>query len=173
MLAENKHKILDVEGTLQKRREHLARCQMACRELLNSYPKAQPPPPFQETLEGGADSVSARAVSELKKMREADLSVELKLREESRVAYQAQVSHNFADLKAEWNAVESAGDLDAIGAEQKPEDSSAAFSSEAEGPSGFSTTGKPRALGPFLLTLLTISAAILALVVLVLSRSGD
>ncbi len=169
MLGENKHKILDVEGTLTSRREHLARCQMACKELLEKYGKAQAPPPFQETLEVGAESVSARSVAELKKMREGDLSVEMKLREESRLVYKAQVSESFADLKAKWHAAESHGDLDVVVAPGSPNDGSG-----PPGPTAPHTPGgeHSRSFGGHLLVVLMVTAALLGLAIFILSSRG-
>lgn len=80
---EERHEIVDLEATLAARREHLARCQMAMEELQGRYDATITPPPFQMTLASGSQALSEKAVAQLKSQREADLKVELELRQNS------------------------------------------------------------------------------------------
>ena len=77
---EERHPILDLEGTLATRREHLARCQMAMEELQGRYDVKTTPPPFQMTLASASEALSEAVIEELQAQRDADLSVESELR---------------------------------------------------------------------------------------------
>lgn len=83
---EQRHRILDIEKTLSARREHLARCQVAMRDLQGRYGANITPPPFQMTLAAGAEALGSKAVAELRVMRQADLDAEMQRRHESVVA---------------------------------------------------------------------------------------
>jgi hypothetical protein len=83
---ESRHRVLDVEKTLSARREHMTRCQMTMRDLQGRYGANLTPPPFQMTLASGSDAISARAVAELRGMRDRDLEAEMQRRHESVVA---------------------------------------------------------------------------------------
>jgi hypothetical protein len=86
MPDEEPRRVLDVEKTLAARREHLARCQMAMRDLQGRYPASLTPPPFNYVMAQGAESVSARAVAELKGQRARDLERDAQRRQDSLVA---------------------------------------------------------------------------------------
>lgn len=81
-----RHRILDVGRTLSARREHLARSQMAVRDLRGRYPSELTPPPFEMSLAMAGDAVSARALAELKGMRARDLDTEQMRRSDSVIA---------------------------------------------------------------------------------------
>lgn len=83
---EDRHRILDVGRTLSARREHLARSQMAMRDLLARYDADLTPPPFPMDLAQAGDAVSKRAEAELRGMRARDLDVESQRRNDSVVA---------------------------------------------------------------------------------------
>lgn len=81
-----RHRVLDVAGTLSARREHLARTQMAMKDLMGRFPAELTPPPFEMTLNQAGDAVSPRALAELKGMRTRDLEVESLRRADSVVS---------------------------------------------------------------------------------------
>ncbi len=81
-----RHRILDVGRTLAARREHLARSQMAMRDLMGRFPAEITPPPFELSLTQARDAVSPRAVGELKGMRARDEETEQLRRSDSVVA---------------------------------------------------------------------------------------
>jgi predicted nucleic acid-binding Zn ribbon protein len=80
LLEEDRHRILDVEGTLAARREHLARCQMAMKKLQERYDSTSAAPPFQMSLASASAALSEAVVDDLRLRREADLTIELELR---------------------------------------------------------------------------------------------
>jgi hypothetical protein len=84
--ADQRHRVLDVEGTLSARREHLARCQMSMRDLQGRYRADITPPPFQMTMAMAGEAVSSKSVAELQGMRERDVQIELGRRHDSVVA---------------------------------------------------------------------------------------
>ena len=81
-----RHRILDVGKTLAARREHLARSQMAVRDLRGRYSSQLTPPPFEMSIAQAGDAVSPRALAELKGMRARDLDTEGLRRADSVVA---------------------------------------------------------------------------------------
>jgi hypothetical protein len=80
---EDRHQILDLEATLAARREHLARCQMAMKELQARYDSTSTAPPFRMSLASASSALSEAVVDELRARRETDLSVEVELRRAS------------------------------------------------------------------------------------------
>jgi hypothetical protein len=62
-------RIIDVEGTLSARREHLARSQQTMRELQSRYGASMTPPPFQMALASGAAATGPDAVTRLRELR--------------------------------------------------------------------------------------------------------
>jgi hypothetical protein len=78
-----RHKILDVGATLAARREHLARSQMAMRDLRGRFSSQLTPPPFEMSVAQAGDAVSARALAELKGMRARDEEMESLRRSDS------------------------------------------------------------------------------------------
>jgi hypothetical protein len=70
--AEERVRLVDVAGTLDRRREHLARAASAMKDLLARYPIDGAPPPFQAVLEGARAALSDEAVAALKGEREKD-----------------------------------------------------------------------------------------------------
>ncbi len=80
---EQRHGVLDVEATLAARREHLARCQMAMRDLQGRYRADLTPPPFQMTMASASEAVSPKAVADLQARRERDIAGEMRRRHDS------------------------------------------------------------------------------------------
>lgn len=79
----DRHRVLDVEGTLSSRREHLARCQMSMRDLQGRYRGDLTPPPFQMAMAMASEAVSPKAAAELQAMRERDTETEMRRRNDS------------------------------------------------------------------------------------------
>ncbi|MCO4773556.1 MAG: hypothetical protein KDA24_26220, partial [Deltaproteobacteria bacterium] len=105
--GEERHRILDVEGTLSARREHLARAQMRLRELKAELELADDPVDFVTELETAREGLGAEARKELERRRDADLARET----ERRVGSVTNLSPAQALMESGLDPDELLGDL--------------------------------------------------------------
>lgn len=80
---EDRLQLVDVGATLEKRREHLARCSATARELVQKYGADGVPAAFQSALESAASAVAKDAIEDLRRARELGLEDERARRQHS------------------------------------------------------------------------------------------